>query len=129
MTVAADHAIGFSSNNWATMVESRYARTRTITLFSEIHRPAVALVEAHAILGRRQRMKFDYGLVTLYDQILRVQLRALRENLTQLGERTVDKGFLAWVMAGQGMRSHQRSSPRRQPPVRRAQPRRRSIVL
>jgi hypothetical protein len=51
-------------------------------------------------------MKFDYRLVTLYDQILHVELRALRENLAQLGERTFDKGFLAWVMAGQGMGSH-----------------------
>src|SRR5258708_21382823 len=73
---------------------------------SEIHHPAVAVVEAHAILGRRQRMKFDYRQVTLYDQILHVQLRALRANLTQLGERTFDKSFLAWVLAGQGMRSH-----------------------
>jgi hypothetical protein len=51
-------------------------------------------------------MKFDYRLVTLYDQIHHVEQGALRENLTQLGERTFDKGSLAWVMAGQGMRSH-----------------------
>jgi hypothetical protein len=51
-------------------------------------------------------MKFDYRLVTLYDQILHVELRALRENLAQLGERALDKSFLTWVMAGQRMGSH-----------------------
>src|ERR1700693_3800791 len=52
----------------------------------EIHDPAVAVVEAHAVPGRRERMKLDHGLIVLDEQMLHNELRALRKNLTQFRE-------------------------------------------
>src|SRR5258708_1097433 len=48
------------------------------TLLRPSHRPLKA---------RRQRMKVDYPLIVLDNQILHVELGALRKHLSQLGER------------------------------------------
>lgn len=53
----------------------------------EIDHPAVAIIEAHAVPGGRERMKFDYCLIVLDDQMLHLKLGALRKNLAQLRER------------------------------------------
>src|ERR1700722_12194974 len=69
----------------------------------EIDYPAITIVEAHAILRRGQRMKFDYRLVILNDQVLYMELRALRKDLSQLGESAFDKSSLAKVVSSEGM--------------------------
>jgi hypothetical protein len=51
-------------------------------------------------------MQFDYRLVALYDQILHLELRALWENLAQLGERSLPEGLLATVVTGEGVSAH-----------------------
>src|ERR1700684_42182 len=73
---------------------------------SEINYPAVAIVEAHAVRRRRQRMKFDYRLVVLYDQILHMELRAVWENLAQLGEGALPESLLATVVTGERVGAH-----------------------
>src|SRR6202050_697341 len=69
----------------------------------EINYPAIAIVEAHAVLRRCQRMKFDYRIVVLNDQILHMKLRALRKDLSQLGESAFDKRSLAKVVSSERM--------------------------
>src|ERR1700677_1169472 len=70
--------------------------------------PAVAIVEAHAVLGCRQGMKLDHRLIVLDDQVFHVELRALGKNLSQLGERALDEGRLAGVVTGERMGPHDR---------------------
>jgi hypothetical protein len=45
-------------------------------------------------------MKFDHRLIVLDDQILYLELRALRQDLTQLGEGAFYEGLLATIVAG-----------------------------
>jgi hypothetical protein len=66
-----------------------YGRFQVIVIgfsLSEINYPAVVIVEAHVVRRRRERMKFHYRLVVLYDQVLHVELRAVWKHLSQLGE-------------------------------------------
>src|SRR5260370_24158022 len=51
-------------------------------------------------------MKLDYRLIVLDDQILHVELGALRKHLSQLGEGAFDEGFLAGVVTGEGVGAH-----------------------
>src|SRR6202167_5992720 len=51
-------------------------------------------------------MKFDYRLVVLYDQILHMELRAVWENLAQLGEGALPESLLATVVTGEGVGAH-----------------------
>src|ERR1700677_605509 len=51
-------------------------------------------------------MKFDYRLVVLYDQILHMELRAVWENLAQLGEGALPESLLATVATGEGVGAH-----------------------
>src|SRR6201988_284715 len=67
----------------------------------EIDDPAVAVVEAHAVLGRRERMKFDHRLIVFHEQMLHLELRPLRKNLTQLGEGASDEVLLAAVVTSE----------------------------
>src|SRR5580692_2537197 len=57
----------------------------------ETDHPAVAVVETHAVLRGRERAELYDGLVVLDDQVLDDELRAVRQNLPQLGERSVDE--------------------------------------
>src|ERR1700756_4752398 len=68
--------------------------------------PTKAVVEAHAVLGRREGMKLDHRLIVLDQQMLHLELRALRKNLTQLGEGAGDEGLLAAVMPCERVGSH-----------------------
>jgi predicted component of viral defense system (DUF524 family) len=47
-------------------------------------------------------MKFNYRLVVLYYQILHMELRAVWENLSQLGEGVLRESLLATVVTGEG---------------------------
>jgi hypothetical protein len=47
-------------------------------------------------------VKFNYRLVVLYDQILHMELRAVWENLSQLGEGALRESLLATVVIGEG---------------------------
>jgi hypothetical protein len=51
-------------------------------------------------------MKFHYRLVVFYDQILYMELRAVWENLTQLGEGAISESLLATVVTGEGVGAH-----------------------
>src|ERR1700761_1575192 len=70
---------------------------------SEIDYPAVEVIEAHAVLGCRERVKFNYRHIVLYEQIRHMELRTLWENLAQLGEGTFRESLLATVVAGERM--------------------------
>jgi hypothetical protein len=48
----------------------------------EMHDPTIAVVEPHAVPGRREGMKLDHRLIILDEQMLHMELRALRMNLT-----------------------------------------------
>src|SRR5271154_1516668 len=51
-------------------------------------------------------MKFDNRFVVLYDQILHMELRAILQNLAQLGESALPEILLATVVTGKGVRAH-----------------------
>jgi hypothetical protein len=51
-------------------------------------------------------MKLDHRLIILDEQVLHVKLRALRKNLTQLGEGVSDEVLLAAVVSGEGVGPH-----------------------
>src|SRR5580700_3967962 len=51
-------------------------------------------------------MKFDNRLVVLYDQILHMELRAVLQNLAQLGESALPEILLAAVVTGKGVSAH-----------------------
>src|SRR5580704_11787241 len=51
-------------------------------------------------------MKFDNRFVVLYDQILHMELRAILQNLAQLGESALPESFLATVVTGERVSSH-----------------------
>src|SRR5580692_6928417 len=50
-------------------------------------------------------MKFNYCLIVLNDQILHMELRAVWENLAQLGEGALYECLLAAVVTGEWMSS------------------------
>src|ERR1700691_2170347 len=51
-------------------------------------------------------MKFDDRFVVLYDQILHMELRAVLQNLAQLGESALPEILLAAVVTGKGVSAH-----------------------
>src|ERR1700677_1277208 len=72
----------------------------------EIDDPAIAIVEAHAVPGRRQRMKLDHRLIVHDEQMLHMELCALRKYLSQLGEGARDEVLLAVIVTGEGVGPH-----------------------
>src|ERR1700756_4905492 len=68
--------------------------------------PTKAVVEAHAVLGRREGVQLDHRLIVLDQQMLHLELRALRKNLTQLGEGAGDEGLLATVTPCERVGAH-----------------------
>jgi hypothetical protein len=81
------------------------AHTRNNSVL-EINHPAVAVVEAHAILGSRQRMQLNHGLITFRDHMLHMQLRALRKNPAQLGEGARNECLFAGIVTRERVRAH-----------------------
>jgi hypothetical protein len=61
-------------------------------------------------------MKLDYRLVVLYDPILHVELRAMWENLAQLGESALPESLLAAIVTGGGECPSLTSRSRQLPP-------------
>src|ERR1700722_13185224 len=51
-------------------------------------------------------MKFDYRLIALNEQMLHMQLSALRKNFTQLGEGAFYKNLLTKVVTGEWAGAH-----------------------
>src|SRR5580692_7549317 len=51
-------------------------------------------------------MKFDDRFVVLYDQVLHMELRAVLQNLAQLGESALPELLLAAVVTGKGVSAH-----------------------
>src|SRR3954468_16736081 len=52
----------------------------------EIAHPAIMIIEAEAVLCGRLRMQFDDRDIVVHDQIVDMQLRAMRQHLAELGE-------------------------------------------
>src|ERR1700756_4389942 len=68
--------------------------------------PTKAVVEAHAVLGRREGVQLDHRLIVLDQQMFHLELRTLRKYLTQLGEGAGDEGLLAAVMPCERVGAH-----------------------